>query len=184
MQLLGCKCIRTTSYHPISNGIIELFHRQLKSSLKSYPDSTNWTDILPIVLLGICTTLKDDLHYTTAELVYGTTLRLPGEFFDTSCANNAVPDPLCYVTKLKTAMQQLKAVLPRQHHNKEFISKDLMTCTHVFVHRDAVRKPLQRPYDGPYKVLQTAEKHFTVGVKGKEEVISIDRLKPAHLDLL
>ena len=184
MHLLGCKRIRTTSYHPISNGIIERFHRQLKSSLKSYPDSTNWTDILPIVLLGIRTTLKDDLHCTTAELVYGTTLRLPGEFFDTSCANNAVPDPMCYVTKLKTAMQQLKAVPLRQHHNKGFISKDLMTCTYVFVRRDAVRKPLQRPYDGPYKVLQITEKHFTVEVKGKEEVIPIDRLKPAHLDFL
>ena len=80
-------------------------------------------------------------------------------------------------------MQQLKAVPPRQHSYKEFVSKDLMTCTHVFVRRDAVRKPLQRPYDGPYKVLKTAEKHFTVKVKGKEEVISIDRLKPAYLEL-
>ena len=95
MQLLGCKRIHTTSYHPISNGIIERFHRQLKASLKSYLDSTNWTSILPIVLLGIRTSLKDDLHCTTAELVYGTTLRLPGEFFNTSYANSAVPDPLC-----------------------------------------------------------------------------------------
>ena len=110
-----------------------------------------------MVLLGIRTTLKDDLHCTTAELVYGTTLRLPGEFFDTNCANSAVPDPSCYATKLKTAMQQLKAVPPRQHHSKEFVSKDLMTCTHVFVRRDAVKKPLQRPYDGPCKVLKTAE---------------------------
>ena len=51
MQLLGCKQIRTTAYHPIANGIIERFHRQLKSSLKSYPNPTNWTDILPIILL-------------------------------------------------------------------------------------------------------------------------------------
>ena len=34
-------------YHPIANGIIERFHRQLKSSLKSYSNPTNWTDILP-----------------------------------------------------------------------------------------------------------------------------------------
>ena len=183
MQLLGCKRIRTTSYHPISNGIVERFHRQLKSSLKSYSDPSNWTDILPLVLLGIRATLKDDLHCTTAELVYGTTLRLPGEFFDISCADDAAPDPLCYVTKLKTTMQQLKAVPPRQRHNKAFVSKDLMTCTHVFVRRDCVRKPLQRPYDGPYQILKRADKHFTVQVKGKEEVISLDRLKPAYLDI-
>ena len=159
MQLLGCKRIRTTSYHPISNGIIKRFHRQVKASLKSYLDSINWTDILPIILLGIRTTLQDNVLCMIAELVYGTTLRLPGEFFNTSYANSAVPDPVCYVIKLKTAMQQLKAVPPRQHSNKEFVSKDLMTCTHVFVRRDAVRKSLQRPYDGLYKVLKTAEKH-------------------------
>ena len=75
-----CKWICTTVYHPITNGIIECFHHQLKSSLKSYPNPTNWSDILPIILLGIHTTLKDDVHCTAAELVYGTTLRFLGEF--------------------------------------------------------------------------------------------------------
>ena len=154
MQLLGCKRIRTTSYHPISNGIVECFYRQLKSSLKSYSDPSNWTDILPLVLLGIRATLKDDLHCTTAELVYGSTLRLPGEFFDISRADDAAPDPLCYVTKLKTTMQQLKA---RQRHNKAFVSKDLMTCTHVFVRRDCVRSP----YNGHMMVRTRYSKELT-----------------------
>ena len=30
MTVLGATCIRTTSYHPKSNGMIERFHRQLK----------------------------------------------------------------------------------------------------------------------------------------------------------
>ena len=78
MEFLGCKRIRTTSYHPIANGIIERFHRQLKSSIKACHNPIIWTESLPLILLGIRTTLKEDLHCTTAELVYGTTLRLPG----------------------------------------------------------------------------------------------------------
>ena len=39
-SLLGIKCIRTTAYHPCANGMIERFHRQLKSSIKAYPDSS------------------------------------------------------------------------------------------------------------------------------------------------
>ena len=31
MQLLGSKRIRTTAYHPSSNGLVERFHRQLKA---------------------------------------------------------------------------------------------------------------------------------------------------------
>ena len=41
MQLLGCKHIQTTSYHPAANGFIECFHRQLKTSLKSHPNPTH-----------------------------------------------------------------------------------------------------------------------------------------------
>ena len=37
MQLMGCKHICTTSYHPIANGMIECFHHQLKSILKIIP---------------------------------------------------------------------------------------------------------------------------------------------------
>ena len=60
---------------------------------------------------------------------------------------------------------------------------DLSTCTHVFVCHDANRKQLlQAPYDGPYKVLKWAEKYFTVDVKGNKETISLDQLKPAHLE--
>ena len=72
MQLLGSKRIRTTAYHPIANGFIERLHRQLKAALKSHPNPTYWADLLPLVLLGIRTTLKEDIHCTSAELVYGT----------------------------------------------------------------------------------------------------------------
>jgi len=53
-----------------------------------------------MILLGIRTSLKTDTRCTTAELVYGTTLRLPGEFFNTF-AHITTTDPSDYVTKLK-----------------------------------------------------------------------------------
>ena len=182
MQLLGSKRIRTTAYHPIANGIVERFHRQLKASLKCYLNPSHWTEALPMVLLGIRTALKEDLQHTAAELVYGTTLWLPGEFFDSTQDNNTT-NPVSYVTRLKTAMQELQAPPVRANpQRKAHISKALTSCTHVFVRRDAVKKPLQHPYDGPYKVLQRKEKYFVVDIKGKAETISMDRLKPAHLD--
>jgi hypothetical protein len=70
-RLLGPKRIRTTSYHPIANGLVERFHRQLKTSVKSQPDTTLWAEALPLVLLGIRTAYKQVVMCTAAGLLYG-----------------------------------------------------------------------------------------------------------------
>ena len=52
----------------------------------------------------------------------------------------------------------------------------------MFIRHDAHRTPLQRPYDSPFQVIAAGEKTFRVQIGNREELISIDRLKPAHLD--
>ena len=48
LNLLGVKHIKTTAYHPQANGLVERFHRSLKTSLAARTDSTNWVDELPL----------------------------------------------------------------------------------------------------------------------------------------
>ena len=57
-ELLGTKLHHTTAYHPQANGLVEHFHRQLKTSLKARLNSPNSMDELPWVLLGIRTAPK------------------------------------------------------------------------------------------------------------------------------
>ncbi len=89
--------------------MIERFHRQLKTAIKC---STNhlWIDALPLVLLGIRAAVKEDLKCSTAEMVYGATLRLPGELIIPT-HSDALRDPLSYVDTLKDLMHKL------QYHN-------------------------------------------------------------------
>ena len=84
MQLLGLKRMCTTAYYPSSNSLVERFHRQLQALLKAHADPSHWSEKLPLVFLGILLVLKEDLHCTAAELVYGTTLCLPSEFFNST----------------------------------------------------------------------------------------------------
>ena len=121
--------------------------------------------------------------YTAAELVYGTTLRLPGDFFLPS-TDSAPIDPVNYVSQLRDSMQCVQAPPTRPAHRHSYVSDALATVTHVFVRHDAVRKPLQQPYDGPYEVVKRNDKYFTININGRHNTVSLDRLKPAHLDLI
>ncbi len=126
-QLLGIHRTRSTAYHPIANGMVERFHRQLKAALKAQPHPQQWTISLPMVLLGIRTALKVDLMCTAAELVYGTSLRLPGDFFPTS-SSLSTSDPATYVTSLKSMMQSLHATPPRTNSRTSYVSPSLSSA--------------------------------------------------------
>lgn len=174
--LLGITHHRTTAYHPQANGKIERFHRSLKTAIKCHTNE-KWTDVLPTVLLGLRSSVLDGLDQTPAEMVYGKSLRLPGEFLDLD-TNDL--DPTTAVGKLQTTIRNLKPVPIRTRTNRNiFIHPELDVCSHVFIRHDAIRKPLQTPYDGPYRVTSRHTKYFTVSVKGKDTNISLDRLKPA-----
>jgi len=123
--------------------MVERFHHQLKGSLKAHQNSS-WVEFLPLVLLGIRSALKEDLRCTTIEMVYGTSLRLPGPFF-TSQSTISLPDPSSYVTQLKCSMEKILPPPPRPNTRGSRVSDDLASCTHVFVRYDSVRKPLQPP---------------------------------------
>ncbi|GFY00498.1 hypothetical protein TNCV_2138961 [Trichonephila clavipes] len=175
-KLLGVQKCRTTGYHPQANGMIEELHRPLKSAIKCHA-TERWTEVLPIILLGLRASLKEDILCTPAELVFGTTIRLPGEMFDSSKPDD---DDVNFVSKLKSHMQSLHPKPPK-HHGKHpvFIHPGLLESTHVFLRRDMLRRPLQQPYDGPFKVLQRKDKVFFLDINGKRVSVSIDRCKPA-----
>ena len=88
-HFLGFTRIGTAAYHPMVNGLVKRFHRQLKASLKATEDPSHWTERLPLMLLGIRTAVKADLGHSFSERVYGTTLCLPGEFFSLNIAKHA-----------------------------------------------------------------------------------------------
>lgn len=172
---------RTTAYHPQCNGLVERFHRQLKAAITCHADA-NWTESLPLVLLGIRSAFKEDLQTTSAELMYGEPLRLPGEFFGHDVAHYTT-DITDFSARMKSFAEKVRPVPPQHHSNtrKAFVFKELATCSHVFLREEVLRGSLQPAYTGPYEVLKRRAKTFTIRVASKDVTVSIDRLKPAYI---
>ena len=179
-RLLGTKHHRTTAWHPQSNGLVERFHRSLKSSLRARLTGPNWCDDLPWVLLEIRTAPKEDLNSSSAELVYGAPLSVPGDFIPSAHEDS----PRTFLTNLREKIYRLRPSATSRHGvPKVSVPDNLQDSKFVFIRRDHHRSPLQRPYEGPFLVVASGEKTFQVRRGNTTETISIDRLKPAHLDI-
>ncbi|XP_068208705.1 uncharacterized protein [Palaemon carinicauda] len=133
----------TASYNPADHGMVEWGHRSLKASLMARCSNDNWNAQLPLFLLGLWTAPRSNGESSSAEKVYGDTIAVLGEFFPASSnENNQTTErkfTLCHQTVNDTT--------------KTFMPQDLRTCDFVFIHDDAHRPPLRRPYKGPYQVI-------------------------------
>ncbi|KAL7299837.1 hypothetical protein TKK_0007577 [Trichogramma kaykai] len=168
-KLFGIQHVRTCSYHPISNGLIERFHRTLKAALKCATQP--WTEALPMVMLGLRT---DDLQASPVEMVYGTTLSLPGDF----CApSTPITEESTFVRKLRHLFREIKPVPTSRHSSKKpFVFKDLASCTHVFRRIDRLRKPLEPPHSEPHRIIKRIDdRTFNLDIDGDAQVVSTDQ---------
>ncbi|KAK3742078.1 hypothetical protein RRG08_017538 [Elysia crispata] len=75
-------------------------------------------------------------------------------------------------------MRSIQPTQPRFHGNQVIHEpSSLASAKYVYDRKDS----LQRPYDGPYRVVSKSDKNFTLYVKGHTETVSIDRLKTAFV---
>jgi hypothetical protein len=110
-KLCGIQLSRTTAHHPAANGLMERFRRTLKAAIMCHANQ-QWTEELPLVLMGILTAFKDDLQASVIALMYGEPLRIPGELL-TPTADPV--DPAHFITQLRQHMACRRPVPAARH---------------------------------------------------------------------
>ncbi|KAJ1518939.1 hypothetical protein ONE63_011448 [Megalurothrips usitatus] len=177
----GAKVSHTTSYHPQANGQVECLHRPLKAAITAH-DDIFWVEALPVVLLGLRSALKEDIAASSAEMVYGEPLRLPGDMFTDTTTTAA--NPIGVLTRLRQHFAKVRPT-PASRHAKPgvFVHRDLATCTHVFLEISRLRRSLTPPWSDPHEVLARSKdgKTLTVRLNGAPSEVTVDRVKPAYL---
>ena len=176
LSRLGINVSATTAYHPQSNGIVERFHRTLKNVLRCAVRSSKlWTRSLPWVLLGIRSAPKIDMATSTAEVLFGAPLHIPG-----LCFQNEQSTKRSAAEQLELARTNMAAFSPEsldlgRFKASPFVAKTLRTAEFVYV--------CAPKYTGPYKIVSKNwdNNTFLVDFGRREHVVSLSRLKAASV---
>ena len=187
LRTWGIKHALTTAYHPEANGMVERLHRRLKEALMALceEDRNLWFWRLPMALLTLRTTIKQDLGASPADLVFGEGLSIPGTVLPESRPNN---DELLHqqrnlLANLRLEVHRLQPTPASTHRQpRVHVPEDLATATHVFVRRGGVQPTLTTPYDGPYRVTSRTAQGYRIFFPGRgTETVALARLKPAYI---
>ena len=168
-SILGISASTMTSFHPQSNGMVERFHRSLKSSLRAKLASSDWVSHLPLVLLGLIATPKDDTGLSVSVAVYGAPLTLLGELVE-------VPEllPDTFLRKVNRAIEGF--AIPPPHHVRPVppvqLPLALISAKYIFVCEDTAISSLAPSYRGPYLVIDRRGKYFRLQIGSKQDVFS------------
>ena len=111
-------------------------------------------------------------------MVYGENIVVPGEFFPTELDSHTAE-----LQRARYSAAQFRPICPRRSHREKHVPPVLASCDLVFIRQDAHRPPLTAPYKGPFKVLKRAAKAYYLQLQyGRNDWVSVDRLKPAYMD--
>ena len=175
-KIIGFYRLRTTSYHPQCNGLIERAHRTIKAAIMARKES--WISALSIVLMGI-RSMPNCSNFSPFYAVTGAQMLLPQLMINTENTETVTQS---FTRGLHKTMAKfdLTDFSNREKSTKTSYAPDqLQTCDKVWIRIDRVRKPLEAPYSGPYMVLERTPKYFLIETNSNTHTqVSIDRLKP------
>ena len=190
LRLVGTKHVRTTSYHPECNAIVENFNKTLATALSMYcnTDQLNWDDALPYITWAYNTSRNATTQFSPYFLLFG---REPRLFIDNvlklPSSNECLDDIIVQMQDALTLAKDF--TIETQCRNKLFY--DAKHKTHPFKYGDKVMvyTPVRRVgksekllhrYFGPFIVeeITSPVNVRVVSLDGKRgEVVHIGRLK-------
>ena len=191
MDTFNVKVSFVPAYHPAANGAVERRHQTIKNSLKaSLIDMGNnhgdkWMRALPWVLMGKRIQVQPDLDASAADLVYGKSLKIPGQLLG---------HPGKPLTNLQTKMlleelykMSAQPAIPTSTVVEPLDISFTEKATHVYVKVEDPG-PLCPRFEGPFRIISRPTKS-TVQVRLGSYVDGSPRLqvyswascKPAHM---
>jgi hypothetical protein len=198
MHKMGIKQLRSTSYHPQTQGALERYHQVLKMMLKTYclEHEEDWDLGTPLVLFATREVPVETLGVSSFDMIYGHSVRGPLMLLKESWLEDDVPEcnMIDYISDFK---KRLHSAVECAHKNLK-VSQDKMKTW--YDHKSEARSlpigskvlallpiqgaPLKGKFQGPYKVLKKLnDLDYVIETPNRrksQQVCHINMLKPYY----
>ena len=165
-RMLHIKRIRTTPYHPQTDGLVERFNGTLKGMLKKFVSRSqkDWDEYLPYLLFAYREVPQETTGFSPFELLYGRCVRGPLDVLRedwTGDKETAVPvathvlemrERLAEMTELVAKHTTVSQRKQKQQYDKNAKSRSFQTGDQVLVLLPLAANRLKLQWTGPYKV--------------------------------
>jgi transposase InsO family protein len=194
LKAFGIKHLRTTAFHPKSNGGVERFNKTLKRTLKLWVNQqhTDWDVLLPFALFAYNTSVHTTLNETPFYLNYARQARsVSDDVTDKDFLQRKTVHAYAHevADKLRRVHEQVRDILNKINTDRQAALDADQVEEHVFRPGDLVylyeemtpigrARKLVKRWLGPYVVVKANDNGTTVILRGKgESLVSNDRLR-------
>ena len=197
MHELGIKQVKSSAYHPESQGALERFHQTLKTMIRTYclDNTKDWDEGVPLLLFGVREVVQESLGFSPFELVFGHDVRGPLKALKEHWLNeepeynildyvSSFKDRLfraCSMAKenLAATQQKMKSWYDHTARERSFKKGDK-----VLVLLPVLGQPLQAKYYGPYIIdHKVSDVDYVINTPGRRKgkrMCHINMLKEYH----
>ena len=194
-RLLQVKPIRTTPYHPQTDGLVERFNSTLKSMLRRAADGEgkDWDKLLPYLLFAYREVPQASTGFSPFELLYGRPVRGPLDILKESWEAKA-KSPESVVSYVLTVQERLAKLRDLVHENlkeaqaiqktwydRHARQREFQSGDQVLVLLPTSTNKLLAEWCGPYRVLRKiGTVNYEVDMadrKKKKRILHVNMLK-------
>ena len=197
-KMLGVTSLRTTPYHPQTDGLVERFNKTLKQMLRRLitGEGREWHKLLPYILFAYREVPQVSTGFSPFELLYGRDPRGPLDILREGWvrSNPKGDDVISYVQKVYDRMEaardavkeNLEAAQRRQKawYDKRARETQLEVGEEVLVLLPTRSEKLLSKWKGPFKITRRVGKvNYQIEIPGptmKQKLFHINIIKKWH----
>ena len=165
-RLLHVKRIRTTPYHPQTDGLVERFNGTIKSMLRKFVsrNQKDWDEYLPYLLFAYREVPQESTGFSPFELLYGRRVRGPLDVLKEAWTEETISDaPVAtYVVEMRDRLEKMSELVEislresqsrqKDYYDRKTQRRSFMEGEQVLVLLPKKENRLKLEWTGPYRI--------------------------------